>query len=527
MSDFLPATQESKFSNFSYLINNNFYDFRAYLASFDGRIKGLSPSSIKVLKIEDNIDQAFHSGYVILDNRQDNIESNYTTKTDQSDAEYYNPNQYDNTNKFGTYIFNGDCRDIFTVQILPKVTETGNPYSYDILKYFLLTFDFVVYNTEEIDDGSQDGKLKKLYLKEYAYEVMREKNSYFSTANYINSKNVSGLSNADRKIPTGAALSSVIAESLDPNDGFEVKFGEFDAGSTSIYFSAPADFKCIDSLHYILARHVSGPDSNFDPCLLQLERYPKEYTLKSIKSIFENAVEISGDKLIPGQGYLETYKVPGFQNLNSKKPPTLTVEYAPTIAPYFKTIGNIDSYSFDTIAGEYSQLEISSKAVHFYDFTNKNFEIDSYRNNIEEFLKAAKENYINNFSNTASETFQIGNFRKFNKNLKHEFTIAEQASAEPKNQRLSLGLAKNLYNYVFLNNFITFRVPGSTHRQAGKFIGITRDSNKEESLFDNKFLGIYFIVSVNHVFQDASYFNDLVCVKTYLQKDLFLNKNIL
>lgn len=527
MSDFLPAAQDSKFSNFSYLINNNFYDFRAYLASFDGRIKGLSPSSIKLLKIEDSIDQAFHSGYVILDNRQDNLESNYTTKKDQGDPSYYNPKQFDNTNKFGTYMFNGDCRDIFTIQILPKVTETGNPYSEDILRYFLLSFDFVVYNTEEIDDGSQDGKLKKLYLKDYHYEILREKNSYFSTANYTDSENIQQLSNSGRKIPTGTALSAVIAESLDPNDGFEVKFGEFDPGSTSIYFSAPADFKCIDSLHYILARHVSGPDSNFDPCLLQFERYPKEYTLKSIKNLFKNSIENNDGRLIPGKEYLETYKVPGFQDLNSKKPPTLTIEYAPSIAPYFKTIGNIDSYSFDTIAGEYSQDEINSKAVHFYDFTNKNFEIDSFRNNIEEFLKAAKENYVNNFSNQATETFQLGNLRKQNKNLKHEFTIAEQASLELKNQRLSLGLAKNLYNYVFLNNFITFRVPGSTHRQAGKFIGITRDSSKEESLFDNKFLGIYFIVSVSHIFQDASYFNDLVCVKTYLQKDMFLNKNVL
>jgi hypothetical protein len=51
MNDFQEAAQSSKFSNFSYLINNNFYDFRAYLASFDGRIKSLSPSSIKALKI--------------------------------------------------------------------------------------------------------------------------------------------------------------------------------------------------------------------------------------------------------------------------------------------------------------------------------------------------------------------------------------------------------------------------------------------------------------------------------------------
>lgn len=80
---------------------------------------------------------------------------------------------------------------------------------------------------------------------------------------------------------------------------------------------------------------------------------------------------------------------------------------------------------------------------------------------------------------------------------------------------------------MYLNNFTTFRVQGATHRQAGKFIGITRENNKQPTLFDNKFLGIYFILSVKHIFQDAKYMNELVCVKTYLPTDLFLNKNIL
>jgi hypothetical protein len=260
---------------------------------------------------------------------------------------------------------------------------------------------------------------------------------------------------------------------------------------------------------------------------LQLERYPKTFSLKSLKSLFNDAVENSGGKLIPGNEYLETYKVPGFQDLENNKAPSLTVEYAPSIAPYLKTIGNIDSYSFDSVAGEYSQLEINSKAVHFYDFTNKNFEIDSVKNSISEFINTARKNYIDVFTKQGVETFQMGNFRTKNQNLKHVFTLAEQGAAENKFQRLSLGLASNLYNYVFLNNFITFRVPGSTHRQAGKFIGITRESSRQESLFDNKLLGIYLIISVNHVFQDASYYNDVVCVKTYLQKDMFLNKNIL
>jgi len=90
-----------------------------------------------------------------------------------------------------------------------------------------------------------------------------------------------------------------------------------------------------------------------------------------------------------------------------------------------------------------------------------------------------------------------------------------------------LGLAKNLKNYVMMNNFVVFRVQGSTHRQAGKFIGITRENNKQPSLFDYKFLGIYFITTVKHIFEDAKYYNELVCVKTYYPINIFNNKSIL
>ncbi len=117
----------------------------------------------------------------------------------------------------------------------------------------------------------------------------------------------------------------------------------------------------------------------------------------------------------------------------------------------------------------------------------------------------------------------MGKYRTENINVKNIFAPVEQNP----NQRLSLGLSHNLKNYIMLNNFITFRVQGSTHRQSGKFIGIVRDSSKQPSDFDSKFLGVYFILEVKHVFENASYYNELICVKTYILQDLFLNKNVL
>ena len=39
--------------------------------------------------------------------------------------------------------------------------------------------------------------------------------------------------------------------------------------------------------------------------------------------------------------------------------------------------------------------------------------------------------------------------------------------------------------------------------------------DRSESQFDDKLLGVYFIVEVRHVFDGGQYYNDLHCIKTY------------
>jgi hypothetical protein len=525
MSEYLPVSNENKFSDFSYLINNNFYEFQVYLGSFDGRLKQLKPSSIKMLNIENDLEFPFHQGYILLDNRQDNLESNYNYTLDPSLPQYYTPGYKSTNNTSNSFIFNGDSRDVLIVKILPKLSNSEtNTNDKNVLKYFLLQFDFVIYNTEEIDDGTQDGKLKKLYFWELDYEILREKNSFFSTAKYLNQKkDVQDLSNENRRILTGVALSAAINEGLDKNDGFNPTFEQFDPGSTTIFFSSPGNFKYTDAIDYILSRHVSSPDSNFSPCILRHERYPKAYSLKSYYNIFKNALTYDRDKIIPGNEYLETFKIAGYTDNSAGSLPIFKVKFTPSFAAFMPSEGNIDAYSFDFPAGIYTQSLINTKNVHSYNYNNKQFNIETSRNSMENFDKVAQNNYVTPIAPVGQKTFQTGKLRSQNKNYINEFAAVEQ---DP-NQRLSLGLTVNLKNYVYLNSFVNFRVKGATYRQAGKFIGITRDSNKQPSDFDNKFLGVYLITKVNHIFEDANYFNELVCVKTYVPSDLFLNKSIL
>jgi hypothetical protein len=72
---------------------------------------------------------------------------------------------------------------------------------------------------------------------------------------------------------------------------------------------------------------------------------------------------------------------------------------------------------------------------------------------------------------------------------------------------------------LFLNNTINFTAPGLTMRQAGRFISIDRDSSQPSNKFDDKFLGTYFVVEVNHVFRGNVYETEMTCVKPYIFSD--------
>lgn len=498
---------------FSYQINNNFYIFDVCIVTFDGRLKQLKPDSIKQLVIEDDFNTPFHKGYIVLDNKFDNIEQTYLKTTTPNDSQYYNtPDKQTTTEEF---LLKGDCRDILRVIVLPKLSEDSSAnFDDDVLKHFLLFFEFTIYNEEDIKSDSLNSKLKKFYFWDYNYEILREKNSYFSTANILDSQDVEDLSNNERSVKTGVAIKELLKDTYDKNEGLEPTFSsDFDDGSTTIFFSAPAQYKAIDSLNYLLARHVSDRESNFDPGILRYERYPKEFTLTSLKHYFDNAVATDNT---PGKYFLENYKIVGYSGVNDAAVFELNSPYSPQFAPYFRTLGNITTYSFDNMSGIFSQDELVPKVVHFYSYGDKQFEVDSERNGTQQTFDAIKANYTQQFASSVPSILP-GNYRQQNKNTRTMFASVE---ASP-DQRLSLGRSQFFHDYVMGNNVFIFRALGSTHRQAGRFISVSRDTTIPGSDFDKKMLGVYLVVNVKHIFENANYYNDIVCVKTYLNGDIF------
>jgi hypothetical protein len=76
---------------------------------------------------------------------------------------------------------------------------------------------------------------------------------------------------------------------------------------------------------------------------------------------------------------------------------------------------------------------------------------------------------------------------------------------------VAYGTNRVLKSFIFDNTAMTFRVKGQPYRTPGKFIHIQADDNNDTGEIN----GYWYIISLNHVFENDIYFNDYVCVRLY------------
>jgi hypothetical protein len=555
-------------TEYNHRINNNDYVFKVTLVSAAGnksRAQDIKPTAIKEFFISDTLNNFYQQGYIVINNSQDIIERDTPDDQPYNKPSYYNnvgqtnssnPDGADNNADAG-FLFRGESRDILRVDIMPRLdgTAVDSLGSEDGKKYFYMGYDFVIYDSEELVGESPGQKYKKLYFWDLYYQLLLEKNVVFSTTNIVNTTNFNttynsttmqsttaslpqNADNLDRAIPTGIILREFLKAAFPDNENYPISFSvnvpgventdaltqqeqdqqniDWDIGGTKLFFSTPANFKAIDCVNYILSRHVSNTETNYDQCFLQLERHNRQFTFKSLSQFFRQAYNAGDDS--PGDLYIETLKIGG--NTQQDGQQNVAPYFTPKTGVYFERIGTIKNFSFDNMAGMHAQERLVPTFVHSYDYESKQFQIDIERNGIEQSMKTYQQNYINYMNSSNDEqaftNFAPGQLRYQNKNVKNVFSTTEQ---DP-DQRLAWGRNDFLYASIFTNNLISFRLPGSTHRQAGNFIGIDRDGAIPNSKFDNKLLGIYLIVESKHTFAGNEYYNDLHCIKVYNFKQL-------
>lgn len=501
-------------ADFNTVFNASKYKFSIGLVNNDSRYQELKPGVVKQLVISDNFLNFYGLGYAVIDNSFDGIERN--TPENQ------------NSNNRG-FVFKGDSRDFLVIDIMPNLYDepfSGVSKKQQADKIFRLQANYSIYNAEDLQGELPGQKFKKLYFWDAYYELLLEKNAYFSTSNsslIASGTNILNADNSERSIFTGDAIKQFLTEFFNPDDGYPITIGNiFERGDSKIFFSSPANHKGIDTLEYLLNRHVSSQDNNYDPAFLRIEKGTQVFNFESLKSIFSKALTVENNNLKIGEYYLETFNIGEFSDVQN----TVSVSkgtFTPPNALFFQKIGTINNFSSDFMAGQYSQENITNNIIHGYEFDNKAFCIDEDRNTITNTMSVYSSNYVSPFNSqgasSAFSNFLPGKYRDEVKNNTNQFTVMLDS-----NQRLSLGRNKTIRNLLFHNNSILFRVPGSTHREAGKFIGIDRNGNFETTDFDSKILGIYFVLEVKHIFNGDTYENELRCIKTYNNFDIILNK---
>lgn len=503
--------------------NKSEYIYCVVLLNGEGPFLNLTTESVLGLNINDNITKFTHSAELVLLNDNDILERSYNNP-----GESYTTRQIDQSNNNSIdFFFRGDGRDLVLVIITPRdsdvLTEQNTP---NINNPFTLKFLFSIIDIQ--DEIANNGKkLKVLKLQDLDERILHEKNLGFTTTNFVDNKNVANLDNSDRGIQTGDVIKYLLAQTLTQSgkikDTHEIKFADNDAwdnGASTLYYSSPAPYNAYQDLIYVIQRHVSK--EHFDPCILRKERN-NTWSLMGLSNYFKN----SYDKVSDGAGILHIEKfliqsVGATVNVVLKKNRTPTNIINNT---GFLNSSYITNYKLYHSEAADLQDHVITHAVHSYQLNDKQFNIDLTRNNID-IAKSTFENlYVNPLKGDdgkPSPNFYLNLIRKNNKNIKNVFTIVDYSI----DQRLNWGRNLILLNALYKNLTLEFTVDGISTRQAGRFISIDREDALPSSKFDDRLLGIWLIVNVEHIFTSTTYQNKIIAVKTYNFSPVGGNSNI-
>jgi len=261
--------------------------------------------------------------------------------------------------------------------------------------------------------------------------------------------------------------------------------------------------------------HVSNSPAK-DFSFLKKDNYTGEYTLLSLSNLFKNAYDKQNDA--GGGLFIENFTISNAQSVNSVIPNDLK---KPRLSFEFGEIGDVKEIKFFNPSGSSYQNKVKTSLVHSHNFNTKQFIINCVDGNIENVKTVFTENYVKPMkgkNDSPAPNLIVNNTQKTNQNYDNKFLLYANHSDS---LQLALGRNRILKNAFLQNLGIELVVEGSMHRKTGRFISIDRNGTYVDNDFDDKFLGIYLIVNVEHVFvNDEQYLNKIIAIKTYQFKDL-------
>lgn len=452
------------------------------------------------------------------------------------------------------YIFRTDGRNKISFRLYPKKSNDSNINSNDFPKEnWEICYDFVIYDIEDLPTGSNQKKLRKYYFWDERYQLFSERNIEYSTAyTATGDLNKSGTLNTIAKTLKGgndAAKLKDIKKAVNPNIVLQeiiktasanppimtnttgktkIKIGFKEGGSIEnptepiddfdndkwdkgkqdnlILYTSPANYTVLDDINYVLDYCVS---SDGGPVFLDLGRTSddKKWKLIGLSTLFKNSNDEQIERFIIEDSITPSNKPPverastdtsdNLKNFTSPVASRITnYKFTPMVASDDARITNAPIHNYDFSTGEFKIIFTDNKAI-------------DVRNKLQQYGKMGLFNFSSSNTNSSNSHILLNlNLTKTKGiQLKNNF-VAQRFY--PKN----LSQIKMMKDALFLNEAISFEVQGLTFRTPGKFIYIDRlASTGDTNPFDDRFLGQWLIIKVNHVFTQSSYMTEIVAVK--------------
>jgi hypothetical protein len=495
------------------------YKFGLYLLNQDGNALKLRKGAIHELVIEDDIMNWFHAGHVTVSNPDDILERVTEISTGdgpQSEKIKANP-----------YRYRGDCRDLLYLTFEPHIAP-GDPGETLVTEIdsstYTIKFLFSIYATEDVvSPNGRKNKLQKMYFHDYRYQLLREKNLYYSTAkmrrpfgrNTRESISPAQLNNSSRSKPTGEIMQDILKMALPTNDTTNLFSFHWNFGGNEEFYTSPSNFKAIDDLNYILDRHISTSDYDNQPCLLRLQRHTERWNLLPVGEFFKRSkhgilpgVLQTEHFLISNDSETEDVKIPPGAKTFGMGIKTLDVNY------HFPDISVIDDYIFSEVNGVDCQEILNSVISHKHSVGDKQFNISLSDNNVKNIHEKFQSLFIDH--TFGGEKGHGATAWLSDSSREKNFNFNVQYTSRPKSTRNNLLLAAFL-----LGNTIQFQSTGETSRRAGVWIAVDRGTNYIDSDYESKVLGQYFVTRVLHIITPSGeYKNDIMGVKPYFYRDM-------
>ena len=268
-------------------------------------------------------------------------------------------------------------------------------------------------------------------------------------------------------------------------------------------------------------KHVSNSTKN-DFSILKKDKFTNRYSLKSVNELFDKAYNKKDNTA--GKLNLEKILISGSSDeessiQNSTKSPSQLITFGE-----YSQVRQVKFFNTDSLI---NSNKLVTKALHSYNFEDKQFNLDKQDSDISKVKDFYTEDYVQNMKGESDLPFP--NFVVNNtKNLNLSFTNDYSLYGENDIIRRGEGLNKLLKHAIFTNIAAEIQLKGQLFRKTGTFLSLDRAGRYVDNLFDSKFLGIYFIIDVNHSFiNDTTYNNTVLAVKTYIYDDPKFREDIL